>query len=219
MGQKDELLDANPHDLGSVSNPTLSFDYAYTYYYQTNPNAYYYDSLAVLISSDCGQSYDVLFYKGGVQLATVPPVPNGPAFIPSSQAQWTNVVIPLSSYQAVSSAIFKFVSTSGWGNNLYIDNINLSGGMGVDENYTTAGFTIFPDPSNGHFTISPVQNIPGNAEIHVLDMLGREIIPVMQLNGLNNKFEMNLEALAQGIYFVRLVTSRGIYTSKIMLEP
>lgn len=56
--------------LAGTSNPTLTFDYAYAYYDQTNGSNVAYDSLYVAYSLDCGTTWTSLFYEGGTQLAT-----------------------------------------------------------------------------------------------------------------------------------------------------
>ena len=83
------------------------------------------DTLNVYISTDCGSSWTRLYTKGGTQLATVTPTLST-AFTPTSNAQWRRDSISLAAYAGQSGVYLKFESRSGWGNNLYLDNINVA---------------------------------------------------------------------------------------------
>src|SRR5262249_2988952 len=53
-------------DCSTAANAVLEFNYAYSGY----PG--YYDSLQVMVSSDCGLSWDIVYYSGGEAMATAP---------------------------------------------------------------------------------------------------------------------------------------------------
>lgn len=105
----------------SSGNATLSYDYAYTYYSGTNT---YYDSLAIAYSIDCGDSWYALYFEGGTQLATVPAIDT--EFEPTAN-DWENNVIDLNipALSGQSNVLLAFVGINGYGNNLYVDNINV----------------------------------------------------------------------------------------------
>jgi len=105
-------------DFSALNNPYLTFDVAYARF-----NSNYSDTLVIYYSTDCGNSFIPVWSKGGSQLATAPD--KTVAFIPNA-SQWRKDSVNLSSlvgYPAVSIAIG---NKSGWGNNLYIDNILLN---------------------------------------------------------------------------------------------
>ncbi len=107
-------------DLTDATLPALNFDYAYTFW----SGGPLYDSLKIEISTDCGLSFDeVLFYDGGESLATVPglTVP----FSPTTESDWASQSVNLVPYIS-ESVIIRFTGINGWGNNLYLDNINIS---------------------------------------------------------------------------------------------
>lgn len=82
------------------------------------------DSLNVYISTDCATTWTRLYTKGGSQLATVTGGQTS-AYTPSANAQWRRDSINLSAYAGQPSVYLKFESRSNWGNNLYLDNINV----------------------------------------------------------------------------------------------
>ena len=102
----------------------ISFDVAYAAY-----NASYIDGLEVLLSSDCGITWNSLYLKTGLtvgpgNLPTAPPTTSN--FTPTS-AQWRNETINLDQYIGEPSVRIAFRNLPAYGNNLYIDNINISG--------------------------------------------------------------------------------------------
>jgi hypothetical protein len=118
-GQSDYLLTPEL-DLTGVSPPlTLDFDLAYCRYGQNN-----YDSLIVWGSTDCGASWTRLWQEGDTQLATA--ADNTQEWTAGAN-DWKSVSINLNSF--IGNGVFqvRFHAYSFWGNNLFIDDINLSG--------------------------------------------------------------------------------------------
>lgn len=111
-------------DFTSVTTGTLSFDVAYAYYDQTNGNGVAYDTLGIAMTNDCGASWFWVWKEGGVDLATAGGL--GAAFTPTA-AQWENIVIDLNdpAINNQANVQFAFISINDYGNNLYVDNINV----------------------------------------------------------------------------------------------
>jgi hypothetical protein len=103
----------------NTSIATLSFHYAKRTYSGEN------DKLDVLISTNCGSTWTSLWSRSGAALLTVTGNFTNP-FVPSA-AQWTQtpVQIDLSSYKNQQIHI-RFQATSGFGNNLYLDDVNIT---------------------------------------------------------------------------------------------
>jgi PKD repeat protein/subtilisin-like proprotein convertase family protein len=119
-GKKDEMRTTR-FDIGGLTTATLTFDVAYQPYNTTN----YSDSLQVLVSTNCGATFTSVYLKGGGTLSTVAGTNTSP-FIPTS-AQWRKETINLNAYIASGNVIVSFKNLGHYGNNLYIDNINLTG--------------------------------------------------------------------------------------------
>ena len=117
MGRKDQLR-MGRINLAGVANPVLRFDVAYA-----RRSATYSDSLSVLVSTNCGQTWNRVYYKGGSTLSTTG-VDQSAGFVPLS-AQWRRETINLSGYAGQSNVIIAFENRSGWGNFVYLDNINI----------------------------------------------------------------------------------------------
>ena len=119
-GQEDVLASV-PIDLTdpSIENPALTFDLAYAPYNLTT----WFDAMRIDVYSDCGEQFEgTVYFKEADVLATVPPTTS--VFEPGSSNDWRNEMISLADY--VGSAItIQFINITGYGNSLYLDNINI----------------------------------------------------------------------------------------------
>jgi hypothetical protein len=87
---------------------------------------------------------------------------------------------------------------------------------GLDE-LTENSFEVYPNPSNGIFTIQPNFEKPTDANIKIFNTLG-EIVKAMDLKQVSNsKIEINLDNAA-GLYFLEMKTNSGSSTKKIILN-
>lgn len=123
-GSKDEMR-TPPINFTGYSNAYLKFDVAYAPYSTTNS-----DTLAILVSTNCGATFTQLYIKGGTTLAT-----NGGAnvtaniFVPTS-AQWRKDSVNLAPYVGQPSVMIAFQNRGRYGQPIYLDNINLQGVSG-----------------------------------------------------------------------------------------
>ena len=118
-GQVDEIK--TPKINLSTTDPVvISFDLAHKNY----PDASYNDSLQVLVSTDCGSTYTAYFNKAGAALATAGS--SSDAYTNPAPGDWKNQKILIDGSKLSSgSLIVMFRNTSDYGNNIYIDNINI----------------------------------------------------------------------------------------------
>lgn len=119
-GSQDLLL-LPPVSFVGITNGRLTFDYAYAQYQGTGGSAS--DSLLIVVSIDCGETFYLLQQKGGAQLATRTAMSG--AFTPTS-GQWRTDTISLTALAGQANVQIGFLNQTGYGNNLFVDNINLS---------------------------------------------------------------------------------------------
>ncbi|MES2764037.1 MAG: T9SS type A sorting domain-containing protein [Bacteroidota bacterium] len=127
-GQIDALRTPALNFTGANASLSVQFDVSHKVY--GVPDI---DTLNVKISTDCGNTWTQLYTKGGTQLASVTGTQTT-AYTPTASAQWRRETVSLTAYAGISNVYLKFESRSGWGNHLYLDNINIS--------YTTAALPI-----------------------------------------------------------------------------
>lgn len=117
------------YSFAGTASPYLWFDVAYEPY-----NATYSDTLAVYYSLDCGNTWTLIYLKGGMTLCTTGSTDSAGVdtsggmgcFAPPNSHAWRTDSINLSSLTGDASVMFSFESRSGWGNIIYIDNINIA---------------------------------------------------------------------------------------------
>ena len=119
-GAQDRLVSSGVSLIGT-STAQLIFDVAYARY-----GATYLDTLRIDISTDCGLTWQPTGYsKSDLVLATAGT--NTSSFSPTLASQWRKDTVNLNSW-AGNTVFFRFVNITGYGNNLYIDNVNISTG-------------------------------------------------------------------------------------------
>ncbi len=122
-GQKD-YIQIPSVNLSQTDLPTLEFDIAYTYY--QSGTSVFIDSLAVYYSIDCGQTLTKFWQSGGLELATVDAMAG--EFFPEND-QWKTIVLDLLPLIDNTSIKFYIANISYYGNNMYLDNINIKAGL------------------------------------------------------------------------------------------
>jgi D-alanyl-D-alanine carboxypeptidase len=100
----------------SLNYTDFSFDYAYSSY----PDIFR-DSLQVSVSLDYGETWQNLFYEGGLSLQTTSSQKG--RYYPKSPGEWKHVSFSLSGFEG--DILIRFRARYGFGNNLYIDNIRV----------------------------------------------------------------------------------------------
>lgn len=83
------------------------------------------DLLKVYVSVDCGATWLLRYVKSGSSLASVSPTSS--SFTPFNSGEWVEHVINLNQSDNVDGLKFKIEYLYQGGNNLYIDDINISG--------------------------------------------------------------------------------------------
>lgn len=196
-----------PINLAGVITPTLTFDLAYATYANEA------DKLEVFVSDDCGDNWTNVYDKSGTNLNTAPATTS--PFVPSA-AQWRNESVNLFGYSNP-SILLKFVATSAYGNNLYLDNVNLSqlNPVGVFSTpLSNINIEVFPNPSSGdvNLTVNSINN--SNYRINLINSLG-QVIFEKNFNfsiGINN-IQIDTKQYPEGIYNV-VIESNSIKSTK-----
>ncbi len=127
-GEYDDLI-LPTLDLSSLSNANLSFNYAYSLWTDPNSSQVWSDTLQVWVSVDCGVSWTKLWEKSGINLVTTTPIFNGFSWYPNGTNDWAQETISLNPYLTEDDFVLKFRNVNDYENNLFLDNINISGNV------------------------------------------------------------------------------------------
>jgi lysyl endopeptidase len=181
----------------------LTFDRAYQL------NLGYSDTLAVLVSTDCGTTWTTIYKKGGNSLATKPSAVDTLVFTPTS-GQWATDTVDISNLAGNASLLFNFEVISGWGNAFYLDNINIgdtSFTLGINPVTNDINVKVYPNPFTDNFSLQFTLNEAQNIDAVLYSIDGKKLVTVMNnvLKGPGmHQVEINTQQLSNGIYFLKV---------------
>ena len=117
-GDRSDQMVSPSINLSTASAPQLTFQVSHAYYNTTSNT----ESLKVYISTDCGVNYAVIYDKSAATLATAGQ--NANSWAPTAMGHWRQETVDLTPY-AGDVITLKFETVSDYGNNVFIDKINL----------------------------------------------------------------------------------------------
>ncbi|MEZ4776815.1 MAG: M43 family zinc metalloprotease [Bacteroidia bacterium] len=216
-------------DLRTNEQVVLDFHHAYRRFSNNES-----DSLLVYASIDGGQTYPYLLYRGAE---------NGSgsfatnanwftSFVPATSDDWCFsgtgwagcISIDLSAFDGEEKFRLKFESYNDYGNNIFLDNIKLTGvcsaSTSIEETIeNNLHVTVYPNPNEGMFTVA-AENLPqGALTFQVFNMMGQNVWQSSVITH-SDKYsqEINLTHLPAGTYLVRLFAGNFEIHQKILIR-
>lgn len=186
-------------NLSVLNNPVMIFDLAHRRYNTSTS-----ERLRVMYSTDCGSSWSSAFNKSGAALATVSS-PTTNAYIPN-ESDWREEIVNLADITDNDDVIIRFEFKSGYGNDVWIDNVKIMNGTGiitVDEN-----LSIYPNPATDVIRINSSYDVQ---RIEIFNMQGQLV--KMEFGNVDN---ISVKDLANGMYTLKLTTDNGTTMHKIV---
>ncbi|MFN8298643.1 MAG: M43 family zinc metalloprotease [Chitinophagales bacterium] len=203
--KKRDAIITDAYDFSNVPYPQLKFDLAYA-----QKSASLFDTLNLYYSLNCGSKWTRFWSQSGSTLATA--ADQTAAFTPAPN-EWKTVTAPLPFAAGKSTVTFKFENVSGWGNALYLDNINLDNNqaLGVKETEQPA-VRVYPNPTSGIVAIQ----IPDQSytKLIVTNTLGET---VAEQNISNHVMMIDMSSYGNGMYFLRFSGAGKQFTHKLLL--
>jgi hypothetical protein len=133
----------------------------------------------------------------------------------SATTTWTERTISLP--EVTHTYYVAFEGKAKWGYGVCIDDVLItSGNIGIDET-VDPGFTLFPNPSDGIFTVQ-FTKLPGrNAFLTVSDINGK-IVHTSHIDGNTEKLVLDLAHLDSGLYLLKYRSENLSIVKKIVLQ-
>jgi len=206
-----------PVDFSTATAASIRFDVAHKQYSAAES-----DELEVFVSTDCGVTWTSVWSKAGATLSTSAGFVTT-AFTPTA-SQWRTECIDLSSYVGQNKVFVKFVGLSDYGNNIYVDNINLntnSCASGIEEGVSLLSpITLFPNPANESVTVNFLLVDKSNVVVNVYNTLG-ELVSTENKGNMSvgqQTIAISTEVLANGMYTVELVAGENKSVSRLSVS-
>lgn len=174
----------------------------------------YWDTLQVLVSTDCGNTFTGLYKKWGGALATRSALTTS-EFIPTA-SEWRKDSVNLTPWINKGPVMIAFANSTGNENNVYLDDINLYT-KGNNANLEKQDWLITPNPTGGPLTVQ-FKNAPVNLKaISVLNSTGQKVAEKIVSNTTPaTLYQFNLTGYASGVYVVKLVYSDHTVSRKVI---
>jgi hypothetical protein len=214
VGQRDYLRSPTVN-ISGVDSAFVSFQVAAATYNGSASSNVVWDTLQVLVSTDCGKTYTSVYKKWGSTLITRSAATRS-VFIPTP-AEWRKERINISSFVPKGEVLLAFVNTNGNENDVYLDDINIST-VTVNPNLKEAGFLVTPNPTDGAVSVQFYPHPVGLTGIFVYNASGQK---VMERNMIarevsTNVYDFNLQNYPAGLYIVKAVFNDRVLTKKIV---
>ena len=211
-GSIDELI-SNTIDLSNSAAASISFKYAFAKRNSGNT-----DYLQVYASKDCGETW---FMRKNISSSVISTMPNTNSTFAPTGSDWKTITINPSSFTnyLVSNFRFKFKFINGGGNDFFIDNINLSGAVSIDETKLNQVFRIYPNPVIDDINISfySISKLT-NPVLELYDAMGR-LVNSKKLNNLvsgANEIQLPFSNLDAGWYLIVVKSQEKIITNRFL---
>lgn len=224
-GDIDEFT-STTYDLSDMASVTVSFQYAFAKKSSTNQ-----DKLQFLVSYNCGETWVI---RKTISSSQLPTSDNTTSNFTPSELEWEEgTVTNLTSTYFVDNFRFKFVFTSGGGNNVYIDDINI---WGVDNSGADVGspnmtsvnefsnensISLYPNPASDYTGLSfELTEESKNVQIGLFDIVGKKITTIHdgELRAGTQKFNISTQNLTKGIYLIVVNKEGKTLTKKLIIE-
>jgi PKD repeat protein len=216
-GERTRLI-SNPFSMQNMLTADLSFDYSYKKFSGLTA-----EGLSVHISTDCGNTWTMIWEKRGAYLATVAGNATSAEWVPTLPSHWLGDTINIDSFAGAPSVKVAFEVETGNGQAIYIDRINIGGTfVGIkDEIALNWDFAVAPNPFSSSFELRYDLQQATSLEFSLTDLSGRTLRTVSTGTKAAGRHTMVfsdevLSELPAGVYFLKGQSAQGSITRKLV---
>ncbi len=212
----DELI-SPAYDLSSILSPTLTFRLHFANRITAN-----YDKLVISISNNCAKTWQQIYSRAASGSLNTIPGNTSTSYTPAygSDDDWRLDKINIINSYAGGIVRFKFAFTSGGGNNIFLDDINIGGisTTALSENVNKQNpVKVFPNPAKDKVNVHVNTKEMVNGLVEVVDVVGKVIMSQKIGDDDKNLISINTAGLKDGVYFIRLIQTNGTaYNTKFI---
>jgi PKD repeat protein len=220
-----DIFETDIYDFTNTSGVNFSFYYAYAKRLATQA-----DTFKLQYSLDCGGTWvGMVGAPTTAQMATASGGTTAIAFVPTNAQFVLKTMVPvflnvLANKPSVKFRFwFKSDVTAGRSNNIYIDQINITGNVvtSITELEKSMELSIYPNPTSSAATIDFVIDKDKKAKISVSDVMGRvleETATTSDNDGhINHTINQNGH-LAAGVYIINIDVNNQRVSKKLVIQ-
>lgn len=207
-----DIVTLEPMSFVGGTGQQLKFDVAYRQYSTEN------DNLRVEVSTNCGTTWTTAYSKSGATLSTM--AASTTSFVPTAAANWRNETVNLGSYAGQANVLVRFKGTSAYGNNIYVDNINVTATVGVEENNMVTGVNVYPNPMADQASVD-FNLVSDNTVSMVLVNTVGQLVMSENLGNMSagiHTYQMDASSLSNGLYFLNITVGNSVITKKVSIN-
>jgi hypothetical protein len=188
-----DYLYMSPFNISTLeNNPNLYFSIAHARYNTTTS-----DMLTVEASTDCGNTWTNVWEKSGAALATTNPTTS--SYV-ATASHWRAESVSLDEFAGFNEVIIRFKATSGYGNNLYLDDVKLNDYLVSAKNVeeTTISLSAYPNPAKDEVKFNFGKNTESYT-VNIINLQG-QVVKSETFGSNANEVTINTSNLAGGLY-------------------
>lgn len=178
-------------NLSNTQNPALSFE---TFYKE---HAGFRDVLTIRASTGCSPAFDIIL----LQLES--------SQLISSDELFSQHIVSLGPYRNDPDFRIAFVFSNDNGSNLYLDNIMVS---------EPGQFRLYPNPAESEVNVVSYLADEQDVYAELTNAVGQSVLSQTLATAFNESTTISLASLKPGIYFLRIKTSTGLWTSRVVIK-
>ncbi|WP_439581448.1 M43 family zinc metalloprotease [Dyadobacter bucti] len=213
LGQHDDLRTPTVTIAGADS-AFVSFQLAAAAYNNTSVQGNVWDTLQVMISTDCGETYTSVYKKWGASLVTRAPATRI-SFVPALN-EWRREEINISNFIGQGEVLVAFRNTNGNENDIFLDDINIRT-VTINPNLKEAGFLVTPNPTSGMISVQFYPHPDGLKSVSVYNVRGQKVAEKVTGGEVGtNVYDFDLTYHAAGLYIIKAEFADRVLTKKIV---
>ena len=214
VGQKDYLRSPTVN-IANTDSAFVSFQVAAATYTSSTAQNTAWDTLQVLISTDCGKTYTSVYKKWGSTLITRSGATRT-AFLPSA-TEWRKEEINIGQFITSGDVLVAFLNTNGNENDIYLDDINIRT-VTINPNLKEEGFLVTPNPTDGAISVQFYPHPSTLKGIYIYNTAG-QLVDQREITGgvvATNIYDFDLSNISGGLYIVKAVFTDRVMTKKFV---
>lgn len=207
-----DIITLDPMSFAGATGQSMTFNVAYRQYSSEN------DNLRVEVSTNCGTTWTSAYNKSGATLSTL--AASTTNFIPAASTDWRLETVNLASYAGQPNVLVRFKGTSAYGNNIYVDNINITQIMGVEESNLVTGVNVYPNPMANYASVDFNLTSDNNVSIVLVNTVG-QLVKTENLGNMSagiHTYQMDASSLSNGLYFLNITVGNSTITKKVAIN-